>query len=66
MGKLLRTGRTKRCGCLQKETAAKIRTHDLTNQRLGKLVALRPAEERRFGKVVWLCKCDWGEFCKVP
>lgn len=33
---------------------------DITGKRYGKLVAIRPTEERRFGKVVWECKCDCG------
>ena len=65
MAKLLRTGLTKRCGCLQKEIGAKIRTRDLTNQRFGRLVALRPTEEKRL-EVIWLCKSDCGEICRVP
>ena len=34
---------------------------DLTGQRFGKLVAIRP-EGRRYGKLAWLCKCDCGNY----
>lgn len=33
---------------------------DLTGQRFGKLVALRPTDERINGCVVWECQCDCG------
>lgn len=35
-------------------------TNDLTGQRFGKLVAMRPTNERRSGSVVWECECDCG------
>ena len=33
---------------------------DLTGQRFGRLVAMRPTDERRRGCRVWLCQCDCG------
>ena len=33
---------------------------DLTNQRFGKLVAIRPTDQRRNNCVVWECLCDCG------
>ena len=33
---------------------------DRTGQRFGRLVAIRPTEERVDGCVCWLCKCDCG------
>ena len=33
---------------------------DLTNQKFGKLTAIKPLEKRKNRKVVWLCKCDCG------
>lgn len=48
-------GNTKSCGCEQGRP-----TKDLRNQRFGKLVAIEPTEERRYGSVVWRCKCDCG------
>ena len=50
--KNLRSGGTKSCGCLA--------TIDITGQRFGKLVAVRPTDERRNGAVVWECRCDCG------
>ena len=34
---------------------------DLTNQRFGRLIAIKPTKERVDSKVVWLCKCDCGK-----
>lgn len=39
---------------------------DLTGQRFGKLIALRKTEERFKSCVVWECKCDCGQYKKVP
>ena len=37
---------------------------DITGQRFGKLVAIRPTEERKGTNVVWEFKCDCGNTCK--
>ena len=33
---------------------------DITGQRFGKLIAVRPTDERRHEGVVWECQCDCG------
>ena len=38
---------------------------DLTGQRSGRLVALKPTEERKLGYVVWECQCDCGNTAYV-
>lgn len=48
----LRRGGTKSCGCLKDENHKR---RDLTGQRFGRLVAIRPAGPRK-----WLCRCDCG------
>ena len=45
---------TQSCGC---KTPAK----DLSQQRFGSLVAIRPTDQRSNGKVVWECQCDCGK-----
>ena len=42
------------------------RALDLTNQRFGKLVAIRRLDEKKNGCFLWECKCDCGNICKVP
>ena len=59
---------TKSCGCKRKENAAKgaqKNIADLTGQRFGRLIAVRPTEERRQRFVVWECKCDCGNTAYV-
>lgn len=38
---------------------------DLTDQKFGKLTAIRPTDERRFTCVVWECICDCGKTLRV-
>ena len=48
----LRSGNTTSCGCAV--------ILDIAGQRFGKLVAVRPTEERQQASIVWECKCDCG------
>lgn len=54
----LRRGFAQSCGCA--------RFADITGQRFGKLVAIEPTAERRYGSVVWRCKCDCGGEINAP
>lgn len=36
---------------------------DITGNRYGRLVAVKPIETDKFGQVKWLCKCDCGNEC---
>ena len=58
-GALLRSGGKKSCGCLLN------RGKDITNQRFGKLVALKRLEEKKKGIYLWECKCDCGNIIKT-
>lgn len=60
----LTKGRKKSCGCLYDESIKK-RTNKLTGHRFGKLIAIRPTDERRHGEVVWECRCDCGKVAFV-
>ena len=65
VGGNLTYGITKSCGCLQKERAAEANVKDLTGQHFGRLVALRPTEERKRGYIMWECRCDCGNVTRV-
>lgn len=67
-GSNLREGKTKSCGCINKEQIAELGRScaiNLTNKKFGKLTALYPTEERHHGCVVWYCQCDCGKIKKV-
>lgn len=56
-------GYTKSCGCLVKETMnnQSYALKDISGQRFGKLVVLKPTNQRnKQGHVIWECKCDCG------
>ena len=40
-----------------------IQYKDISNQRFGKLIAIKPTSERKHGCVVWECQCDCGNIC---
>lgn len=54
---------TKSCGCIKAELHSTM--NDLTNQRFGKLVAVKTEKIQKDGQRVWLCKCDCGSFTEV-
>ncbi len=65
---LLCAGRTKSCGCGQREAAVatgRKKAIDLTGRRFGRLLAIRATGERRGGGLVWLCICKCGCETKV-
>ena len=53
-------GSPKSCGCLQSEMVSKANRKDLTGQRFGRLIAVRPTERRECTSIVWECICDCG------
>ena len=38
---------------------------DITGQRFGRLVAIKPTEKRQGSSVIWECICDCGKKCKI-
>ena len=59
----LMEGQKKSCGCLRQAYLAQFgasRAKDLTGQRFGRLIAVRPTEKRSGNAIVWECKCDCG------
>ena len=39
--------------------------NDLTNQKFGRLTALKAIEERKNGCIVWFCRCKCGKTCDI-
>ena len=58
----LTSGNTTSCGCARGRKPSAI---DITGQRFGRLVALRPTEKKSGSNVVWLCQCDCGKQTEV-
>lgn len=63
----LRTGKTKSCGCLNKEITSQKNTRDLTGKRFGKLTVIGRSKEKHQTqtKAIWQCKCDCGNTLDV-
>lgn len=65
-GSNLKMGRTRSCGCLQREQAKQLNYQNLTGQRFGKLVVIKDlGSDIKPGSHVWLCKCDCGNTVEV-
>ena len=57
----LQRGTVRDCGCV---SVVKPGMLDLTGQRFGKLVCIRPYEEKDIrGNTQWVCQCDCGNTC---
>lgn len=59
VGKNLRNGNTKSCGCYQREVTSNLRTVALEGERFGRLL-VRERVGTQNGRVTWLCLCDCG------
>ena len=61
LGRSLKSGHTKSCGCLSKELKSQRSTANIAGERFGKLTALEKTDEQKHGSYIWKCKCDCGE-----
>ena len=59
-GNDIKNGKIKSCGCLRKKQARNLNFKDITNQRFGRLVALKNTHNG-----YWQCQCDCGNICEV-
>lgn len=68
MGKNLRNGRSKSCGCYHSEKSREQITHwnkirpklDLTGQKYGLLTPIEITKQYYHGSTIWKCQCDCG------
>ena len=68
LGKSLRNGNTKSCGCLQKDWAykhAKSMKKDLVGQKFGYLTVLEDTGKYQGHNTIWKCICECGNICYV-
>lgn len=72
MGKNLRNGRSKSCGCLKDEKSKeritqlnKNKTLNLQGQKYGMLTPLEPTNKRLQSSIIWKCLCDCGNITYV-
>lgn len=59
----LKAGKSKSCGCLQKEIVAQVNSIDLTGQQFGEWAVLGPGERPESNNQkgsFWLCRCKCG------
>lgn len=63
-GNRLTSGKTKSCGCLNKEIVSEKHLKDLTGQRFGRLKVLKRTRSER-NNAVWLCECDCGNVKEI-
>lgn len=64
----LRSGKTRSCGCLNREISSLHNTHDLTGHRFGRLTVLGRSEQKPSlqAHASWHCRCDCGNVIDVP
>lgn len=56
----IKSGNSVSCGCQQKS-----KPKNLSGKRFGRLVAIRPIEQKKYRNIVWECKCDCGNTTNV-
>ena len=65
-GHNLKTGNTKSCGCLSRETASKNNTKDIPiGTQYGHLTVIERAPKHDNGLAYWICQCDCGNIVEV-
>lgn len=58
----LQRGTIRDCGCVTKVPPGAM---DLTGRQFGRLIAVSPTKQRRYGGIVWRCECDCGNVSYV-
>lgn len=61
----LTSGKVKSCGCYKKEIIHNNHSHKLLGQRFGRLLVIEETNKRKYGDIVWKCKCDCGNIKEI-
>jgi hypothetical protein len=61
----LKTGDVQSCGCYHKDRMRELFALDLTNQKFGKLTALKLTGKKRGSFLEWECLCECGNICYI-
>lgn len=64
-GRNLRSNKILSCKDCRGKIKYNVKNNDLTNQQFGLLTAIEPTEERKYGQIVWKCKCQCGAYINV-
>ena len=60
------SGKTKSCGCLNKELASQRRLQDLTGKTFGRLTVIKRSENNcKDGQPKWICRCECSNIVEV-
>lgn len=60
LGNSLRRGKSKSCGCLNREITSETNKINLTGQHFSRLLVLKEVGKNKRGYVMWKCRCDCG------
>ena len=60
LGCSLKSGRTKSCGCYNREKVSETRRSNLVGQKFNRLLVIADVGNNKWGSSLWLCKCDCG------
>lgn len=64
-GNNLTSGNSTSCGCFKIENTKELLTKNLIGQKFGRLTVIEKTEERDGRSIIWLCKCECGNFKKI-
>lgn len=57
--------KTKSCGCLRKEVTSNRTSAKLEGKKYGKLTVMKRLRSNKKQNIVWLCKCECGNFTEA-
>ncbi len=61
----LRTGNTNSCGCWMRDKTSEATTKNITDEKFGRLTAIKISGKSSDGSNIWTCNCDCGNTVDV-